>query len=279
MTTIAHLSDLHFGRLDPPVASALLDDLHRKKPDWIVVSGDFTQRAKIREFRDAREFVARFPSRPLMVPGNHDIPAYPLWKRFLRPLHDFSRYLEPDSRPVLESGDVKIVGINTARPAGWYLDWSRGRVSASQLRFIFDEFGERSSGQLRVLVTHHPFLFPPRQETRHLAGGPKDTLETLAACGVDLILAGHFHRAWSDLVATRHPEVPSIVVAQASTSTSNRRKESDPNAYNWITCDLPHLHISSIEWRGEKFVESQSKSYCESSDHWNRIGDGRFTPS
>ncbi|MDF1752956.1 MAG: metallophosphoesterase family protein [Verrucomicrobiales bacterium] len=271
MTTIAHLSDLHFGRLDPPVAEALLDDLRIRSPDLIVVSGDFTQRARTREFEEARDYISRFPTRPLMVPGNHDIPAYPLWNRFFRPIHRFRHFLENDPFPVLERRDVKILGINTARPAGWYLDWSRGRVSESQLRMIAERFGERRPDQLRVLVTHHPFIFPPLQTTRHLAGAPKHTLETLAACGVDLILAGHFHRAWSDLVATRHPDVPSIVVAQASTSTSNRRKDRDPNAYNWIEADLPRIAITSVEWTGHRFADSQMKTYREDTDHWVRI--------
>jgi len=270
MTLIAHLSDLHFGRLDERVAEALLDELHQREPDIIVVSGDFTQRARRREYRAARDFVALFPSPPLMVPGNHDLPAFNLFERFFRPTARFRHWLESEPWPWMEHEDVRLLGVNSARPAGWYLDWSRGRISGNQVTEIERRFAERKAdGTLGILVSHHPFLFPPEQDTRHLVKGPEDILSRLAACGVDLILAGHFHRAWSDLVATRHPEIPSLIVAQASTSTSTRLKE-EPNAYNWIEIDLPGLDITSREWREDRFVESASKAYRREASGWSR---------
>ncbi|MEX2579431.1 MAG: metallophosphoesterase family protein [Verrucomicrobiales bacterium] len=269
MTTIAHLSDLHFGRLDEKVAEILLEELHSQRPDVIVVSGDFTQRARRREFEAARNYVARFPSRPLMVPGNHDVPTFNLLERFIRPTARFRHWLEKERYPRQDHASVSLLGINTARPGGWYTDWSRGRISSEQLSTIQQRFRGHEELGVRILVTHHPFLFPPEQEGRHLVKGPKDTLESLASCGVDLVLAGHFHRAWSDLVATRHPEVPSIVVAQASTSTSTRLK-TEPNAYNWIEVDLPSLHITSHEWREGRFASTVSKAYRRDGGGWTR---------
>lgn len=272
MTTLAHLSDLHFGRLDPRVAESLLEELHERQPDLIVVSGDFTQRARRREFEAARAYVERFPSRPLMVPGNHDVANYHLvLERFMKPVARFRHYLEDDLFPRMEEENVRVLGINSARPAGWYLDWSRGRISTRQLHEIDARFRERKNGEVRILVTHHPFIFPPEQDTRHLVRGPKDMLRRLASCGVDLILAGHFHRAWSDVVATRHPDTKSIVVAQASTSTSTRLKE-EPNAFNWIEIDSLDLLITSHEWRETAFTPTASKHYRRENGEWQRIG-------
>ncbi len=74
MHTVAHLSDLHFGRTDPQVVSALTVALQNLNPDLVVISGDLTQRAKHSEFREARTFIAQLPGETLVVPGNHDVP-------------------------------------------------------------------------------------------------------------------------------------------------------------------------------------------------------------
>ncbi|MCP4512721.1 MAG: 3',5'-cyclic-nucleotide phosphodiesterase, partial [Fuerstiella sp.] len=85
LARILHLSDLHFG---PPfvaeVGQAVLRIAHRLNIDAIVVSGDFTQRAKEEQFQAAREFLDRLPDVPrLYVPGNHDVPLCRIRERIL----------------------------------------------------------------------------------------------------------------------------------------------------------------------------------------------------
>jgi 3',5'-cyclic AMP phosphodiesterase CpdA len=55
MRTLVHLSDLHFGRTDPEVVAALAASVEEARPDLIAVSGDLTQRARARQFEEARE--------------------------------------------------------------------------------------------------------------------------------------------------------------------------------------------------------------------------------
>ena len=78
MLTILHGSDLHFGKPHlPRVAAAFHEAARRAEPDAIVLAGDFTQRAKVREYRQARECFDSLPNVPVIVtPGNHDIPLY-----------------------------------------------------------------------------------------------------------------------------------------------------------------------------------------------------------
>ena len=45
MRLLAHLSDLHFGRVERGVLDALRSRLWQVRPDLVVVSGDLTQRA------------------------------------------------------------------------------------------------------------------------------------------------------------------------------------------------------------------------------------------
>jgi 3',5'-cyclic AMP phosphodiesterase CpdA len=46
MRTIAHISDLHFGRVDPAVLAPLAQAVAACAPDLVVVSGDLTQPAR-----------------------------------------------------------------------------------------------------------------------------------------------------------------------------------------------------------------------------------------
>ena len=50
MRKIAHISDLHFGAIDPLVLAALGKAIRATAPDVVVVSGDLTQRARDSEF-------------------------------------------------------------------------------------------------------------------------------------------------------------------------------------------------------------------------------------
>jgi 3',5'-cyclic AMP phosphodiesterase CpdA len=61
MRTIAHISDLHFGRLDKPVAEGLVADLAHRSPAVLVASGDFTQRARPAQYAAARDYLKRLP--------------------------------------------------------------------------------------------------------------------------------------------------------------------------------------------------------------------------
>jgi small GTP-binding protein len=86
---ILHLSDLHVGAGDDavsllqPLAAALRDNyegLGLERLDYLVISGDITNRASPAEFEKAREFVSGIieqfsltAERCILVPGNHDL--------------------------------------------------------------------------------------------------------------------------------------------------------------------------------------------------------------
>src|SRR5688572_31234000 len=77
MVRIAHLSDVHFGAHDPAVVAGAEAWLAEHRPDLVVISGDFTQRARVEQYREAGAFLDRLEAAGLQtlgVPGNHDIP-------------------------------------------------------------------------------------------------------------------------------------------------------------------------------------------------------------
>ena len=50
MRIVAHISDLHFCRIEPAVVEALVADLNSNLPDLIAVSGDLTMRVGLPRF-------------------------------------------------------------------------------------------------------------------------------------------------------------------------------------------------------------------------------------
>ncbi|MGZ8265598.1 MAG: metallophosphoesterase, partial [Burkholderiales bacterium] len=99
MRTLVHLSDLHFGRVNEAVLGPLARRIGAIAPDVVVVSGDLTQRARKRQFRAARAFLDTLPTPQIVVPGNHDIPLYNVFARFLTPLRNYRRYIGNDLEP------------------------------------------------------------------------------------------------------------------------------------------------------------------------------------
>ena len=266
MRTIAHISDLHFGREDPTVVEGLLADLMRAQPALVAVSGDLTQRAKRREFAAARDFLRYIPFPQLVVPGNHDIPLYDVARRFFRPLHRYRRYITRDLSPVFVDDEMVVIGINTARSAAW----KGGRVSHHQIEQIQGRLCAAAKNAFRVVVTHHPFIPPPLAANEALVGRGGLALRALEQCGADLLLAGHLHVGYTGDVRTYHVAIKrSILVAQASTAVSTRFR-GEPNAYNLITIEPGQVGIEVRAWTGKEFSTSLVTRYVKAGEAWER---------
>src|SRR3990170_9029337 len=139
MTRIIHLSDLHFGAHDPELVEAVEEQVNADKPDLVVISGDFTQRARTEQFKEACEFLDRLREAGhdvLGVPGNHDVPLYDVLRRFLSPLTRYRRYIDDTLCPFHVLPGAAVLGINTARSA----TFKDGSINHEQLQFIRDTF-------------------------------------------------------------------------------------------------------------------------------------------
>lgn len=258
MRSIAHLSDLHFGRCDMQIAEQLLLDLDAVAPSMVAVSGDLTQRARRHEFAAARAFLERIALPKVVVPGNHDLPLFNLTKRILEPLQRFRRYIEPTSLPVFRDGELAVLGINTARRSLW----KDGRISERQLDHLRRACAALPADCFKVLVTHHPFAPPPHDPRRRLVGRREQELTALAGCGVELLLTGHLHRGFAADAAAVVPQGrPSILIAQAGTAISTRRR-GESNAYNVIRIDADQVEIEVRRWTGSRFAAAETTSYA-----------------
>src|ERR1700680_3060115 len=139
MRTIVHLSDLHFGRVDPRLVPPLVHAIQAIAPDLIAVSGDLTQRARRSEFVQARDFLQALPFPKIIVPGNHDVPLYNIVARFLSPLAGYRRYIAHDLKPVFADEEMIVVGLNSARSVvlsgGGRLNEEQVQQAAARLRY------------------------------------------------------------------------------------------------------------------------------------------------
>ncbi len=267
MRTIAHISDLHFGRDDPAIAEALRADLLDDPPTLVVVSGDLTQRARTAQFQAAAEYLKSLPQPQLVVPGNHDIPAYNLFRRFINPLKGYRRYITQDLRPVFQDDQILVMGINTAR------SFTRmgGIITDEKLLDVELRVRGASPDLFKVVVTHHPLMPAPGEARTDLVARHAEALAAFEQCGVDLLLSGHFHLAYSGDVRTHHTAVKrSIISVHAGTAISTRVRAEEPQGYNWITLQKDHISIQARGWDGRQFTTLTTTSYTRVDGEWWR---------
>jgi 3',5'-cyclic AMP phosphodiesterase CpdA len=271
MRTVVHLSDLHFGRTDPEVLAALSASIEAARPDLIAVSGDLTQRARAWQFREARAFLDSLPPAPqIVVPGNHDVPLWNVFKRFLAPLDNFRRHVSAELEPTYADEELVVLGVNTARS----LTTKYGRISERQIARLREQFCSRAGGVTKIVVTHHPFDVPEGRE-RELVGRAALAIEALAACGADVLLAGHLHLAHTGHTARRYrTEGHSALVVQAGTAASTRVR-GEVNSYNILRIRRPYVNVVRLAWDEARktFGVAASEHFRHTPDGWARLPD------
>jgi 3',5'-cyclic AMP phosphodiesterase CpdA len=264
--TIAHLSDLHFGRVDSRVLPSLIETIASIGPDLVVVSGDLTQRARRAQFLEARRFLDRLPAPLLVVPGNHDVPLFNLAARFLDPLAGFRRHIQEDLEPVYESPPLIAVGLNSARTVPFH---GGGRLNEQQVERAAARLIKAAPGAIKIVVTHHPFDLPATHGDQHLIGRSGMAMRRLADAGADVFLAGHLHVSHVGHTAARYQIAGhSAVVVQAGTISTRQRGEV--NAINVLRVDPAQIDVERHAWNdaGQTFEPSSNRTFRRTSEGW-----------
>jgi 3',5'-cyclic AMP phosphodiesterase CpdA len=269
MRAIVHLSDLHFGRVDPQLIDPLIKTINEMKPDLVAVSGDLTQRARSHQFIEARSFLDALPKPQIVVPGNHDVPLYNFFARFLSPLDKYRRYITDDLQPTFADEEMVVVGVSTARA----LTFKGGRINQEQVARVREKMCDVPDAMVKILVTHHPFDLPEGHSERDLVGRAQMAMAGLAECGADLFLAGHLHLTHSGHTAKRYKiEGHSALVVQAGTATSTRGR-GEANSFNVIRLEHPNITVVRLGWKPENFSFAvvSEEDFRHSSAGWARV--------
>ena len=272
MRTLVHLSDLHFGRVDPALLAPLRELVHQLDPDVVVVSGDLTQRAKSEQFEEAKAFLDTLPGPQIIVPGNHDISLYNIFRRFVKPLERYKRYITDDLDPVYIDEEIAVLGVNTARS----LTFKDGRVNEEQVAKIRAQFAGLPQEVTRVVVTHHPFDLPQSFDEDDLVDRAPMAMAAFAESGVDILMAGHLHASHAGNTSDRYQisEYAALVI-QAGTATSTRGR-GETNSFNVVRIDAMRVEVDRYGWDivGQQFSLMSTEKFLRSGNIWNEHNDG-----
>jgi 3',5'-cyclic AMP phosphodiesterase CpdA len=248
MPRLLHISDLHFGPpFLPRVGRAVLDLAATLQPDAVVISGDLTQRAKRKQFLDARDFMNQLPDVPRMViPGNHDVPLYRIAERLRDPHGLYREIISPDLNQVLTLPGAILVGLDSTAPR---MAISNGRVVPNQLQFCEDAFSDADEQAVRIVVAHHHFAPAPDYHYNATMPKARRAIDRFVDLGVEMILGGHLHRGYIgnslDFFPGNHRD-RGIIVVQCGTTTSSRGKgrERNKNSFNMVDVGTQMLTIT-----------------------------------
>jgi 3',5'-cyclic AMP phosphodiesterase CpdA len=252
MPTLIHLSDPHFGPShNSHLDEIVLNEITMLNPEVVILSGDFTMRARYNEYAQAREFLNRIPKPTLAIPGNHDQPIFNPIERLTRQYARYQKYIRAEIDSLLAINGLFVLGLNDNHPILPGGFWSR-----AQRRWIERQLTDAPRDAVKVVVTHHPLSWEGKW---HPAGFwyPTRALEFLARGGVELVLNGHTHVPG----VAQTPQ--GIVVARAGTAASGRTRNGSSNSYNLIKIDESEISVfvRHYDERADAFVTARAFTF------------------
>lgn len=258
---LAHISDLHWGKgWLPGAADALYTHFKSNPPDLILVSGDLSQRAKAREFLPARRFFDELGLPWLAVPGNHDVPLYPVHLRLFAPYFRYRRYYHPDLEPEFTDPEIAAFGLCSAHG----LTTTEGRLTRAQIARLEHRLLRASPSQFTVLVLHHPLVHAdPTDRDRTLWGAPL-LIQLLARHRVDLIVSGHYHHRMMINLRDHYPALPRPVwqIFSPTTLTVRGRKgDRGVQGFHAIEVADQNFSVSTLCYEKGAFVPKESRNF------------------
>jgi len=234
-----HLSDLHLGndivlrsalklrswrkRTSQRITDGLAASISELRPDYIVISGDFVNKAKRGTFLYAskyiRELLSRtqfnFEERLLTVPGNHDVSFMPRkhsddferlyrYRRFLQGLFRSSQFddyraryfrIDPRARLIFLCLDSTLKEANPG---------AEGQIGRDQLKWVraklgrlVELLGNDYSHFAKIAILHHHCKGIARTPVAHdrlmQLLDAEDVLKLFHEAGVNIVLHGHRH--------------------------------------------------------------------------------------
>lgn len=242
---IVHLSDVHFGRELPALALKLIEAVAALEPQAVVLTGDFTQRARSAQFRAAADLLAALPKPLVIAPGNHDVPLYNLPARLFAGLGSYRDHLSMHGDTSVDHDAACIVALDSTDRFAI----EGGRLSSAELARARERFAGVNGEALKIIALHHPPVIPPGVAAKKRLRNAEHALRELAALGVDVILSGHTHRPFAQIVDD------GMLSVTAGSAISDRHRDHGNSFFqlDW-TADELSLTRFGYEPQAERFM-------------------------
>ncbi|MDK1387221.1 metallophosphoesterase [Sinorhizobium sp. 8-89] len=252
MFKLAHISDVHLGPLPdlslrelaskritgfvnwhrnrarhlfPGTLACLMDDIEKRNPDHLAITGDLVNLASSLEIEAMTAWLSQAgdPGDISIVPGNHDAYVPGAYEKTTRAWY---AYMRGDDDPpgwarshhcfpyVRVRGSVALIGCSTAVAtppfaASGYFGQRQARATVNLLRAA----GE--AGLFRVVLIHHPPIRGATSMHKRMIG-IRRFAATISSGGAELVLHGHTHL--NTVYWLKGPTAPVPVVGIASAS-------------------------------------------------------------
>jgi 3',5'-cyclic AMP phosphodiesterase CpdA len=263
------MSDLHAGPpFRPEVAEAAARQAHDLRPDLLIISGDFVQRAIFsQQWQAVTAYLETLPQPRLVVPGNHDVPLFDGFSRIFAPLRYYHRHISPDTSQIFERPGLAVIGANSAH--GLTLDG--GLVHQQQLAALEQQLQQFGPDTCKVVVMHHPIVKPVASHKGEIRNA-RAVRQVLERCEVELYLCGHIHYSLIELLASDNglpdtivTERRGIIISQSGTTTSRRGRGTDraKNSFNVIRIDAQSISIQPYFYMPEsgQFEPTEARNF------------------
>jgi hypothetical protein len=277
---LLHLSDLHFTENSSPDAKLqwLLQDIRFgnclgfNKIEYLVISGDFTDKGNEVGFEQALQFILRLIgelSIPeeccILVPGNHDIEydicpsglkgfSELLFNKIVKTTYPF----EPDEQAqsyLYSNNCIQFITLNS----GWQIDRlnpKRASINPDALAYILNKVEkerqdatnrremDKSQKLLRIAIFHHPVTHLETMRNQNF-------IEHLRQNNVQLILHGDIHEINRETYKGWEKNKIQIIGAGTFGAKVDDRPESIPRLYNLLEIkkDLSSIRIHTRQQR------------------------------
>lgn len=223
MIRLFHVSDIHFGAQDQAALDWFANLVHAEQPDAVIMTGDLTMRARAHEFEAATKWLEGL-NRPVTVEvGNHDLPYFNPWARFVTPYRRYKALERMIERP-LDIKGVSIVPLKTTARFQLRLNWSKGHVSRRSLSQTLAGVESVPKGNLILIACHHPLIEAGTRSSAETRGGPQ-ALAALATAGAHAVLTGHVH----DPFEVEHPTPAGSIRLIGAGTLSERVRDTRPS--------------------------------------------------
>ncbi len=233
-----HASDLHFGKEDRAALDWFAACVAHEQPDAVLITGDLTMRARAREFALAQDWLEGLTAPVSVEVGNHDLPYFNPWGRFVAPYARYDRLEKMIERPLSLDG-VTVIPLRTTSRAQWRTNWSHGIVRKARVAAAIGQLRAVADDHVRIVTCHHPLTGSDGGLTEGKTRGGQKALDALSKAGCDAVLSGHVHDPF-DLLWTGSARPLRLIGA----GTLSERIRSTPPSFNELIIDGKQIGVT-----------------------------------